>query len=69
MPTEKTLVEADEFHPPFQPATAPPDPINPYNINLVANLARLKLEAQIIMPVHGRIVPFKELMTAVGKSN
>jgi glyoxylase-like metal-dependent hydrolase (beta-lactamase superfamily II) len=72
-PKEKILVEADAFNPPAQPATQTPATISPYNQNLVANIERLKLDVQTLIPIHypadGRKVGTAELMRAVGKGN
>jgi glyoxylase-like metal-dependent hydrolase (beta-lactamase superfamily II) len=65
LPKEKLLVEADAFTPgpPNQPA---PARANPYHVNLVANLERLKLDVERILPLHGRMVPLGELKRAIG---
>jgi glyoxylase-like metal-dependent hydrolase (beta-lactamase superfamily II) len=73
LPKLKVLVEADEFNPPAQVATAPPQNINPYNTNLAANIDRLKLDVDRIIPIHypndARKVSKAELMMAIGKAN
>ncbi len=73
LPKEKVLLEADGFNPPPQPLTRTPATVSPYTANLEANIARLKLDVERIIPVHypadGRKVTTAELMTAVGKSN
>ncbi|MBV8903636.1 MAG: MBL fold metallo-hydrolase [Acidobacteriia bacterium] len=73
LPKEKVLVEADEFNPPAQVATAPPRNVNPYNTNLAANIDRLKLDVDRIIPIHypadGRKVSKAELLMAIGKAN
>ncbi|HEY7388761.1 MAG TPA: MBL fold metallo-hydrolase [Bryobacteraceae bacterium] len=73
LPKEKILVEADEFNPPAEVASAPPKNINPYNTNLEANIERLKLEVDRIIPIHypndGRKVMKSELLMAIGKAN
>jgi len=73
LPKEKVLLEADGFNPPAQPLTKTPTSISPYTANLEANIERLKLDVQRIIPVHypadNRKVTISELMTAVGKSN
>jgi glyoxylase-like metal-dependent hydrolase (beta-lactamase superfamily II) len=60
LPKEKLLIEADAFTPgpPNQAAPAKP---NPYHVNLLDHLARLKLEPERILPLHGRMVPVGEL--------
>jgi glyoxylase-like metal-dependent hydrolase (beta-lactamase superfamily II) len=72
LPKEKVLVEADGFNPPAQPLTRTPASISPYTANLEANIERLKLDVERIIPVHypadNRKVMKAELLTAVGKN-
>src|SRR5581483_8267628 len=53
LPAQKIVVEADEFNVLGNPAPATPaaNP-NPYQINLLANIERLKLDVDRIIPVH-----------------
>ena len=71
LPKEKVLLEADGFNPPPQPLTKTPAAISPYTASLAANIERLKLDVQRIVPVHypadNRKVSMAELQTAVGK--
>lgn len=71
LPKEKVLLEADGFNPPAQPLTQRPATISPYTASLAANVERLKLDVQRIVPVHypadNRKVSMSELQTAVGK--
>ena len=71
LPKEKILLEADAFNPPPQPITQTPAVISPYNQALAANIDRLKLDVQRIIPVHypadNRVATPAELMKAVGK--
>jgi glyoxylase-like metal-dependent hydrolase (beta-lactamase superfamily II) len=72
LPKEKVLLEADEFN--VGAANAPtPANINPYHTNLLANIERLKLDVDRIIPVHlpgdNRKVTMAELYTAAGKKN
>ena len=73
LPKQKVLLEADEFNVPNQVATQPPATINNYQTNLLANIERLKLDIDRIIPVHlpadNRKVAFSELKMAVGKAN
>ena len=73
LPKEKVLLEADGFNPPAQPLTQTPASINPQSVNLEANIERLKLDVERIIPVHypadNRKVMDKELLIAVGKGN
>jgi glyoxylase-like metal-dependent hydrolase (beta-lactamase superfamily II) len=73
LPKEKVLVEADGFNPPAQPLTRTPATLSPYTANLEANIARLKLDVERIIPVHypadNRKVTNAELLIAVGKNH
>jgi glyoxylase-like metal-dependent hydrolase (beta-lactamase superfamily II) len=63
---EKILIEADVFTP--GPAGAePPKVPNPQAVNLEANVRRLSLEVDRIVPIHGRIVSYSELLAVIGK--
>jgi glyoxylase-like metal-dependent hydrolase (beta-lactamase superfamily II) len=63
---EKILIEADAFTP--GPAGAePPKVANPFSVNLEAQVQRLRLDVERILPLHGRIVPYSELLAAIGK--
>ncbi len=70
LPKEKILVEADAFNPPANP-NAPPVPPNGNNLNLQANIERLKLDVETIIPVHypadSRKVTMAEFQKALGK--
>jgi len=73
LPKQKVLLEADEFNVPGQPLTAPAANPNNYQTNLMANVERLKLNIDRIIPVHlpndNRKVALSELKMAAGKSN
>jgi len=71
LPKQKVLIEADEFN--VGPANAPtPANINPYHTNLLANIERLHLDVERIIPIHlpgdNRKVSLAELKTAAGKN-
>ena len=65
---EKILIEADVFTPGPEGAEPPKVP-NPQSVNLEANVRRLNIDVDRILPIHGRIVPYSELqrMTASPK--
>jgi glyoxylase-like metal-dependent hydrolase (beta-lactamase superfamily II) len=70
-PKEKVLLEADGYNP--QAATAtPPNPVSPYTASLYANIQRLKLDVQRIVPVHypadNRPITMAELGRWAGQS-
>jgi glyoxylase-like metal-dependent hydrolase (beta-lactamase superfamily II) len=64
LPKEKLLIEADAFTP-LPPNSPPPAQANPNHLILVANLERLKLPIDRILPLHGRVVPLADLYAAV----
>ncbi len=64
LPKEKLLIEADVFTP-GPPNSPPPAQANPNHLALVANLERLKLPIDRILPLHGRVVPLGDLYAAV----
>ena len=63
---EKLLIEADVFSP-LAPGAEPPKVANPFWVNLEANVRRLNIEVARIVPLHGRIVPYSELLAVIGK--
>ena len=63
---EKILIEADAYTP--GPAGAePPKVPNPFSVNLEAQVRRLNIDVDRILPLHGRMVPYSELLAAIGK--
>jgi hypothetical protein len=66
LPKERLLIQADAFTP--GPANAPPPtPPHPFTVNLADNIARLGLNVDQLLPLHGRIVPLTELHRAIGR--
>jgi glyoxylase-like metal-dependent hydrolase (beta-lactamase superfamily II) len=63
---EKLLVEADVFTPGPVGAEPPKVPA-PSALNLEANVRRLNIDVDRIVSIHGRIVPYSELLAAIGK--
>jgi glyoxylase-like metal-dependent hydrolase (beta-lactamase superfamily II) len=73
LPKQKALIEADEFNVLNPVPTAPVPTPNQYQVNLLANIERLKLDVDRIIPIHlpnpgTRKVPLAELKFAAGKS-
>jgi len=66
LPRQRLLIQADAFTP-GPPGSAPPAVPNANHVSLVANIERLKLPVERILPLHGRMVPLAELYTAVGR--
>jgi len=56
LPQEKLLIEADAYTP-----SAPA----PFAANLLGNIQRRGLAVERIVPLHGTVVPFDALRTAV----
>ena len=66
LPKEKLLIQADAFSPVAANAKYPTPP-NPFTVTLADNIARLGLNVEQHLPLHGRIVPMAELAKAIGK--
>jgi glyoxylase-like metal-dependent hydrolase (beta-lactamase superfamily II) len=73
LPKEKVLIQADAYNPPAQPNAAPPATASPYNVALIANIERLKLDVSRIVPIHlpadNRAVTMAELRRWAGRGN
>src|SRR5262245_56391625 len=73
LPKEKVLVEADAYNPAAQPNAQPPATASPYTLALAANIERLKLDVNRIIPIHypadNRVVTRVELMRWLGRPN
>ena len=59
---EKLLIQADAFSPRGVPKTP-----NPFSVNLEANVRRLNIDVDRILQIHEHIVPYSELLNAIGK--
>jgi glyoxylase-like metal-dependent hydrolase (beta-lactamase superfamily II) len=73
LPKQKVLIEADEFNVLNPIPTAPVAMPNKYQVNLLENVERLKLDVARIIPIHlpnpaERKVPLAELKLAAGKA-
>jgi glyoxylase-like metal-dependent hydrolase (beta-lactamase superfamily II) len=71
LPKQKVLIEADEFNVLNPIPTAPVPNPNKYQVNLLDNIERLKLDVARIVPIHlptpqDRKVPLSELKLAAG---
>lgn len=68
LPAEKILVEVDVYTPPAA-NTPPATTVSPSTTNLVANIERLKLDVDKILPLHGPGVATRaDLYKAAGKA-
>ena len=66
LPHEGILIEADAYTPLAPNAQAPATP-NANNVNLIANIERMKLQVARIAPLHGRVAPLAELYTTASR--
>ena len=66
LPSDKLLIEVDLYTPGAPNAPAPAQP-NAYHLNLIENIEKLKLNVDRILPLHGRVVPYSELLRMVGR--
>jgi glyoxylase-like metal-dependent hydrolase (beta-lactamase superfamily II) len=66
LPKERLLIEADAYTP-GPPGSPPPPAPNANNVNLVQNIERLGFDVDRILPLHSRVVPMSELLTAIGR--
>ena len=58
IPRDRLLVEVDAF--------SPGSPVQPYAANLLENIQKRNLRVDKIVPLHGAIAPFAELVKATG---
>jgi predicted GH43/DUF377 family glycosyl hydrolase len=63
---EKLLIEADVFTPGPVGAEPPKVPA-PSALNLEANVRRLNIDVDRIVSIHQRVVPYSDLLAAIGK--
>ena len=65
IPQERLLIQADAYHP--RPGAKPLPASSPFTINLVDNIARLKLDVARVAHVHGGISPYADVLRAAGR--
>jgi glyoxylase-like metal-dependent hydrolase (beta-lactamase superfamily II) len=65
-PAERLLVQADAYNPPTA-AGAAPGMVFPFAANLVENVQRLGLSVERVAPIHGRVLPWSEVMRSAGR--
>ena len=67
LPKQKVLIEADLFTP-AAPNAPPPPPVSMTFANeLYDYLQRLKLDVVTVAPLHGRVVPYSDMLKMLGK--
>ncbi|MBI2189737.1 MAG: MBL fold metallo-hydrolase [Acidobacteria bacterium] len=71
LPRERLLHQADAFTAPPPGAPLPPatNMVNARNLNLAANIDRLRLQVDRITAAHGRVMPLADLWKAIGRAN
>jgi glyoxylase-like metal-dependent hydrolase (beta-lactamase superfamily II) len=62
LPAERLLIQADTYSPPAANVATPPVPV--FAPNLVANIDRLGLQVDRVVPIHGGIIPMSALREA-----
>jgi glyoxylase-like metal-dependent hydrolase (beta-lactamase superfamily II) len=62
LPAERLLIQADTYNPPAANVATPPPAV--FAPNLVANIDRLGLQVDRIVPIHGGIIPMSALRAA-----
>lgn len=65
IPKDKLLIQADAFAP--RPGAPPLPAPSPFTINLVENVARLKLDVERVAHVHGGVDPYEAVLKAAGR--
>jgi glyoxylase-like metal-dependent hydrolase (beta-lactamase superfamily II) len=65
VPRERLLIQADAFAP--RPGAKPLPAPSPFTVNLVDNVARLKLDVAQVVHVHGGISPWGDVLMAAGR--
>ena len=66
LPKDRLLIQADAYTP-LPPNAPPPSPPNANNVNLIANIERLGLAVDRIVPLHGRVVPLADLYVTASR--
>jgi len=71
LPKERILHQADAFTAPPPGAPLPPavNMVNARNLNLAANIDRLRLQVDRITAAHGRVMPAGDLWKAIARAN
>ena len=68
LPKEKILIEADDFTPPAEGAPPLVPMAMGFANNLYDNLQRLKLQVDMIAPLHGNPAPISTMLKVLGKT-
>jgi glyoxylase-like metal-dependent hydrolase (beta-lactamase superfamily II) len=62
LPADRLLIQADTYNPPAANVATPPVAV--FAPNLVANIDRLALQVDRVVPIHGAIIPMSALRAA-----
>jgi glyoxylase-like metal-dependent hydrolase (beta-lactamase superfamily II) len=66
LPAEQLLIQADTYSPPAPNVTTPPVAV--FAPNLVANIDRLGLQVDRVLPIHGGVIPMSALRLAAAQA-
>lgn len=66
LPRERILMYGDMYNPPAGSDPRDLARTNEFATNLYENIQRLKLDVQLLAPIHGQPVPFDNLKKAIG---
>jgi hypothetical protein len=66
LPAERILIQVDAYAP-LAPNAPPPAAVNPFTVNLLENVERLKLNVRTIAALHGPgVATLDDLRSAAG---
>jgi hypothetical protein len=66
LPAEQMLIQADAYNPPAPNVATPPVAV--FAPNLVANVDRLRLQVDRVVPIHGVIIPMSAVRLAAAQA-
>ena len=66
LPTAKLIIQSDAYVP--RPGAPPFPSPSPHTMNFVDNIARLKLDVQRVVHIHGGSSPYIDVLATVGRS-
>ena len=66
LPAEQLLIQADTYSPPAPNVATPP--VAAFAPNLVANIDRLRLQVERVVPIHGGIIPMSAVRLAAAQA-
>jgi glyoxylase-like metal-dependent hydrolase (beta-lactamase superfamily II) len=63
IPKEGVLIEADVY----SPQTSTGEPVGPFAVNLLDNIASRRLNVSVVLPLHGQAMSFAQFKAAVSR--